>query len=305
VISSREAVVLEEIPKRLAVIGAGAIGLELGYYFRSFGSQVTYIETLDRVLPQEDPEVCETLAKAFTKDGCEVLVSSQVREGRVSGDEVVLQVKTPAGEREVRADRVLVAIGVQGNHEDLNLEAAGVKAKGAFVEADGVGRTSAPDVFAIGDLVGAPLLAHAASARGIRAAEAMAGASPEPLRPERVPRCVYCEPEAASIGITEAEARASGRDVTMGKFALRASGRAVTSGETDGFVKLVTDRKTGEILGAQMVGAGVTELVAEISVAMALEATAESLHAVVHAHPTLSEAIMEAAGAALGRAIHG
>jgi dihydrolipoamide dehydrogenase len=304
ILSSREAVVLEEIPRRLAVVGAGAIGLELGYYFRSFGSEVTYIEALDRVLPQEDAEISETLAKSFTKDGCEVLVSSQVKGAKIAEDEVILDVVTPAGAREIRADRVLVAIGVIGNHEELNLAAVGLQADGAFLDADGVGRTSALNIFAIGDLVGPPLLAHAASARGIRAIEAMAGHSMRPLEPSLVPRCVYCEPEVASVGITEAEARQQGRDVSVGKFQLRAGGRAVTAGLTEGFVKLVVDRKHGEILGAQMLGAGVTELVAEVAVAISLEATAESLHSVIHAHPTLSEAIMEAAGAALGRAIH-
>jgi dihydrolipoamide dehydrogenase len=304
VLSSREAVVLEEIPERLTVVGAGAIGLEFGFYYRSFGAQVTYVEALDRVLPQEDREVSAVLARSLAKDGCEVWVSSQVESGRVSDSEVILQVATPDGERELRTDRVLVAIGVQGNHESLNLAAAGLEAKGPFVEADGVGRTAVPTVFAIGDLVGPPLLAHAASARGVRAAEAMAGRSPEPLRAERVPRCVYCEPEVASVGQTEEEARQEGRDVSTGKFPLRASGRALAAGAGEGFVKLVVDKAYGEILGAQMVGAGVTELVAEVAVAMSLEATAESLHDVVHAHPTLSEAVMEAAGAALGKAIH-
>ncbi len=304
VLSSREAIVLEEIPKRLAVVGAGAIGLELGYYFRSFGSQVTYVEALDRVLPQEDAEVCESLAKAFRKDGCDIYVKSQVKSGRIEGSEVALQVATPEGERQVRADRVLVSIGVVGNHEDLGLDAVGLKPQGAFVEADGVGRTAAAGVYAIGDLVGPPLLAHAASARGLRAAEAMAGGDPQPLRPALVPRCVYCEPEVASVGLTEDEARREGREVGVGKFPLRASGRALSAAHGEGFVKIVVDKKLGEILGAQMLGAGVTELVAEVSVAMALEGTVESLHAVVHAHPTLSEAVMEAAGAALGRAIH-
>ncbi|MCZ6778982.1 MAG: dihydrolipoyl dehydrogenase [Acidobacteria bacterium] len=305
VLSSREAVVLEEIPGRLAVIGAGAIGLELGYYYRSFGSEVTYVETLDRVLPQEDPEVSALLARSIAKDGCQAWVSSQVREATVSGSEVILKIASQEGERELRADRVLVSIGVQGNHEDLNLEVAGLEPQGAFLEADGVGRTPVPNIFAIGDLVGPPLLAHAASARGIRAAEAMAGGNPEPLRADRVPRCVYCEPEVASVGLTEAEARQGGREVAVGKFPLRASGRALTAGDGEGFVKLVVDKAYGEVLGAQMVGAGVTELVAEVAVAIAHEATAESLHDVVHAHPTLSEAVMEAAGAAIGKAIHG
>ena len=302
IISSKEAMVQEERPQALAIIGAGAIGVEFAYFYRAYGSEVLLLEALPQILPREDEEIAAGLAESLSEQGIEVATGAKVvavnnKKRRVA---VRYEVGGEAFAREV--DRVLVATGVQGNIEGLGLEAAGVRTRNGMVEVDGRMETSAKGVYAIGDVAGTPQLAHAAVQEGIAAVEFAAGKE----RPElgQVPNCIYCQPQVASVGISEKEAREAGRDVKVGRFPFAASGKGQAAGETAGLVKLVFDARYGELLGGAILGAEATELIAELGLALRLEATYEELLLTVHAHPTLSEAVMEAAGQAFGEAIN-
>ena len=302
IISSKEAMVQEERPQALAIIGAGAIGVEFAYFYRAYGSEVLLLEALPQILPREDEEIAAGLAESLSEQGIEVATGAKVvavnnKKRRVA---VRYEVGGEAFAREV--DRVLVATGVQGNIEGLGLEAAGVRTRNGMVEVDGRMETSAKGVYAIGDVAGTPQLAHAAVQEGIAAVEFAAGKE----RPElsQVPNCIYCQPQVASVGMSEKEAREAGRDVKVGRFPFAASGKGQAAGETAGLVKLVFDARYGELLGGAILGAEATELIAELGLALRLEATYEELLLTVHAHPTLSEAVMEAAGQAFGEAIN-
>lgn len=302
IISSKEAMVQEKRPQALAIIGAGAIGVEFAYFYRAYGSEVLLLEALPQILPREDEEIAAGLAESLSEQGIEVATGAKVvavnnKKRRVA---VRYEVGGEAFTREV--DRVLVATGVQGNIEGLGLEAAGVRTRNGMVEVDGRMETSAKGIYAIGDVAGTPQLAHAAVQEGIAAVEFAAGKE----RPElgQVPNCIYCQPQVASVGMSEKEAREAGRDVKVGRFPFAASGKGQAAGETAGLVKLVFDARYGELLGGAILGAEATELIAELGLALRLEATYEELLLTVHAHPTLSEAVMEAAGQAFGEAIN-
>jgi len=309
VISSTEAMTLAEVPESIVVVGAGAVGVEFAWFFNAVGSKVTLLEMLPSILPGEDAEITKLLARSFRKQGIEIMTSAKVAAVDVSGGSISVRVETEKGEKEYTASKVLMAIGVSPNTDALGLEEIGVRlSRGGFIEVDDHMMTSAEGVYAIGDVAGPPLLAHVASAEGILAVETIAGRSPEPLRRENMPRCVYCQPQVASVGLSEEAARqraeTQGRRVTAGTFPFRASGKSVASGEREGLFKIVADPETGEVLGASAIGSEVTELVAEVTLAIQLGATIEQIHRTVQAHPTLSEAVMEAAGDALGESIH-
>jgi dihydrolipoamide dehydrogenase len=305
VVTSREALALSDLPASVVVIGGGAVGVEMAYVYASFGARVTVVEMAETLLPGMDPELGRELARAFKRQGIEVLTGHRyVRLARrAEGAEVT--VAAADGERDLPAARVLVAIGRVPLTDELGLDAAGVRTEKGFVVTDDAMRTTAEGVYAIGDLVGPLLLAHAASTQGVIAVETMAGKrSGGGFDPERVPVCIYCQPEVAAVGLTEAEAKARGHDVRVGKFPLRALGKAMASGHMDGFVKLVTDARHGAILGVHMIGAGVTELIAEGTLARTLEATTAELADTVHAHPTFAEALREAALVARGEGVN-
>ncbi len=300
VISSNGAVRQERRPRSLIVIGAGAVGVEFADVFAAYGTQVTLLEALPRILPVEDEEVSTHLARSLGRRGIAIKTGVKVLSAAPGGPGVV--VETDAGRLE--AEQVLVAVGRAARVEGIGLEALGVKMDRGFVAVSPRMETSVKGVWAIGDMAGPPLLAHKAMAEGVVAAEAIAGRQPRPLDYTSVPSCTYCRPQVASIGLTEARARENGREVSVGKFPFTASGKAVAMGETEGFVKVVADKASGEILGVHILGAEATELIHEFAVGRTLEATLEEIIHTIHAHPTLSEAALEATLAALGQAIH-
>lgn len=304
IISSREAMVLPEVPKSMAIVGAGAIGLEFAYLYSAFGSRVTLIEYLDKILPTGDDEICAQLAKSFKKRGVEIHTSSRVKSATRAGSGVRVAFEKGGAETSVEADVALMAVGIRGNVEDLGLEEIGVVAERSFVRTDDDLRTGVTGVYAIGDVCGQPALAHVASAEGIHAVEHMLERNPQPLDYGAMPACVYCQPQVASVGMTEREAKEKGIEVKVGRFPFAANGKAVAVGETEGFVKIIAEAKHGEILGAHLIGSEATELVAELGLARSSEITVHDLHHAVHSHPTLSEALMEAAADWDGRAIH-
>jgi dihydrolipoamide dehydrogenase len=303
-LSSREAMVLEALPKSLLVLGGGAIGVEFAYFFNAFGVEVTIVEMLDHLLPVEDAEVAQVVEKSFTKSGIKVMTKTKVESLELGAESVAATLAGPQGQKTVQAERGLIALGVRGNLENLGLESAQVQSDRGFIKVGADCQTSAPHIYAIGDVIGPPWLAHVATAEGILAAEAIAGLKTHPIDYSAIPGCTYCQPQVASVGWTEEKARAEGRQLKIGKFPFRVLGKAQASGETEGFVKLIFDAKYEELLGAHIVGSEATELIAELGLAKLLEATRHEVHRAIHAHPTLSEAIMEAAGAAGGDAIH-
>ncbi len=305
VISSREALDLKKLPGHILIAGAGSIGMEFADVFNAFGAKVTIVEALPQILPLEDDEVAGVVGRSFKKRGIAVKKKTSIKslEKLESGLKVI--VEGPGGEEPVNCDLLLMAVGRTPNVEDIGLKAAGVKQDGGgWIVIDEYNRTSADGVYAIGDVAGAPMLAHKASHEGIVAAELIAGASTHPFNRDNIPSCTYCHPEVASVGRTEKQAVEDGFDVKIGKFPFSANGRALSAGSPDGMVKIVADAKYGEVLGVHMVGLNVTELIAEVTLGRALETTVEELAGTVHAHPTLAEATMEAALAAMGRAIH-
>jgi dihydrolipoamide dehydrogenase len=305
VFTSREALEARRLPASVVVIGGGAVGVEFAYVYASFGVKVTVVEMDESLLPGMDVDLGRELARAFRRQGVEVLVAHRYEGASKGADGVEVRVAGPEGERRLGAEAVLVAVGRQPLSDDLGLAEAGVRTERGFVLVDGGMRTSVEGVYAIGDLVGPLLLAHAASEQGMAAVETMAGKrDAHGLDPSRVPICVYCQPEVAAVGLTEAEARSRGLEVKVGRVPFRALGKAAATGHLDGFVKLVAGARHGEILGVHLIGAGVTELVAEAGLARTLEATTEELVETVHAHPTLAEGLREAALVARGEGIN-
>lgn len=310
IIGYRQAIVLDKVPQKVIIVGAGAIGMEFAYVWQAYGAQITVVEMLPQVLPLEDEEVSAEVAKAFKKMKVNVMTATRTEGAERTDDGVRVRVKnTDSGQEEtLEAELVLIATGVRPNSENLGLETVGVAtSRPGFVEVDEYLRTNVPGVYAVGDLTGRVLLAHVASAQGIVAAEHIAGHDTMAMTAERytdMPRCTYCVPQVASMGLTEKQARAAGYDVKVGKFPFMANGKALGLAEREGFVKIIADGKYGEILGAHMVGPEVTELLPEIVLAKTWELTPEEIARAVHAHPTLSEVVMEAAHAALGAAIH-
>ena len=304
IIDYRKAMVLPELPKNMVIVGAGAIGVEFAYFYQTMGTQVTLIEFFDTILPLEDKEVGKTLEKIYTKKGMTILTSSKVLSTKIDNEKVQLLVNTKTGEQVIEADIVLSAAGVVANIENIGLELCGIQTENDKVKVNAFYQTNVEGVYAIGDIVKGQALAHVASAEGIIAVEHMANHLPQPLDYGNIPGCTYCSPEVASVGITEQKAKEKGLDILVGKFPFSASGKAKAAGKSDGFVKLIIDKKYGEVLGAHFIGENVTEMIAEIIVARKLETTGMQILKSVHPHPTMSEAIMEAAAAAYGEVIH-
>jgi dihydrolipoamide dehydrogenase len=304
VLSSTEAMTLQEVPESLVVVGAGAIGVEFAYFYNVFGSKVTLIEMLPRVLPLEDSEISDLLEKSLAKRGMDIFVDSRVEDAQMTAEGVEVQVQTPDGPHTVHGGKVLVAIGVQGNIENLGLETAGVHTERGFIPVDGHCRTNVAGIYAIGDVNGQPCLAHVASAEGVMTVETIAGHDAPEINLRNVPACTYCQPQVASVGLNEEAARQAGRNIRVGRFPFMASGKAVAIGEREGLVKVIFDADSDELLGAHILGSEATDLIAEVGIARTLETTHYEILKTVHAHPTLSEAIMEAVGSAYGEAIH-
>ena len=304
IIGYREAMNLDKQPESMVVVGSGAIGSEFACFYQSLGTNITLVEFLPRIVPNEDEEVSKQLERSFKKMKMRVLTDSTVESADTSGEKCKVKIKTPKGLEEAEADIVFSAVGVSANIEGIGLETAGVATEKGKIIVDDYYRTNVPGVFAIGDIVHGPALAHVASAEGIICVEKIAGLDPDPLDYRNIPLCTYTNPEIASCGLTETAAREAGYDIRVGKFPFTASGKASASGSKDGFVKLIFDSAYGELLGAHMIGANVTELISEIIVARKLETTAHEIIKSVHPHPTMSEAIMEAAAAAYGEVIH-
>ncbi len=304
IIGYREAMILPERPKRMVVVGSGAIGVEFAYFYDTIGTEVTIVEFLPRIVPVEDEEVSKALDKSFKKAGVTIYTSSEVTKVDTKGKVCIVTVKTPTGEITIETDIVLSAVGMTSNLENIGLEEVGVKTDKGKVVVDDFYKTNVAGVYAIGDIVKGQALAHVASAEGIICVEKIAGQNPQPLDYNNIPGCTYCSPEIASVGYTEEGAKKAGYQLKVGKFPFTASGKAKAAGAADGFVKLIFDAKYGEILGGHMIGANVTEMIAEIVSARKLEATGHEIIKTVHPHPTMSEAIMEAAAAAYGEVIH-
>ena len=304
IIGYREAMTLKDQPKRMVVVGSGAIGVEFAYFYNAIGTEVTVVEYQDRIVPVEDSDVSKQLEKSFKKSGIKVMTSSEVLGVESKGKEQVVKIKTKKGEETIACDVVLSAAGVVANIENIGLEDVGIVVDHGKVVVDDYYATNIPGYYAVGDCVPGPALAHVASAEGITCVEKIAGHTPEPIDYGNIPGCTYCFPEVASVGMTEAQAKEAGHEIKVGKFPFSASGKASASGHKDGFVKLVFDAKYGELLGGHMIGANVTEMVAELVALRKLETTGHELIKTVHPHPTLSEAVMEAAAAAYDEVIH-
>ena len=300
----KHAMVPTMMPKSLLVIGSGAIGIEFASFYLNMGAKVTVVEVLDRVLPVEDEEIGAFARKAFEKQGMVIHTSAAVKGAKKSADSVTVTVEAGGKTQDITVDRVISAVGIVGNVENLGLEGTGVQVDRTHVVVDGFGRTGEPGVYAIGDLAGAPWLAHKASHEGVICVEAIAGKNPHPLDVANIPGCTYCRPQVASVGMTEAKAKASGRQIKVGHFPFIGNGKAIAMGEPDGMVKTVFDAKTGELLGAHMVGAEVTEMIQGYVIARTLETTEAELIESVFPHPTVSETMHEAVLDAYGRAIH-
>jgi len=305
IITSTEAMNLPGQPKELIVIGAGAIGIEFAYFYSVLGTKVTVIEMLDSILPTEDKDVSDALAKSFKKRGIELFTKTSVEKAESKGNKVEVTINTNGEKKKLTADKVLSAIGVTGNVEGIGLEELGVELFKNHIKVNkATYETNVKGIFAIGDVIGPPWLAHVASAEGIHCVEKLKGLNPPDINYETIPGCTYCQPQVASVGLTEAKAKEAGYEVKVGKFPFMASGKAFAVGEREGFVKFVTDAKYGEILGVHIIGSEATELIAEATLAKTLEATTESIIKTIHAHPTLSESVMEAAAAVYGESIH-
>ena len=300
VISSNGAVRNEAKPKSIVIIGAGAVGVEFADVYRSYGVEVTLLEALPRIVPIEDEEVSTQLTRSLSRRGITIKTGVKVSAVKPGGAGVVIE--TDGGRFE--AEQVLMAVGRGARTKGVGMEALGVALERGFVKVSPTMETSVKGVYAIGDMAGAPLLAHKAMAEGVVAAEAIAGKNPRPVDYGNVPSCTYCRPQVASIGLTESKAKDGGREVAIGKFPFTANGKAVALGETEGFVKVIADKKTGEILGVHILGPEATEMIHEFAVGRTLEATVDEIMHTIHAHPTLSEAALEATLAALGQAIH-
>ncbi|WP_279359810.1 dihydrolipoyl dehydrogenase [Methylobacterium indicum] len=299
-----EAMVPEKMPRSLLVMGSGAIGIEFASFYRTMGAEVTVVELLPQILPVEDHEIAAHARKRFEKQGIRILTGAKVTKV-VKGEAVTATVETEGGKtQEITAEILISAVGVVGNIENLGLETLGVKIERGIVATDGLGRTSVPGIYAIGDVAGPPMLAHKAEHEGVLCVETIKGLHTHPMDKGKIPGCTYCQPQIASVGLTEAKAKEQGFDVRIGRFPFAGNGKAIALGEPDGLVKTIFDRKTGQLLGAHMVGAEVTELIQGYVVAMTLETTEEELMHTVFPHPTLSEMMHESVLDAYGRVIH-
>ncbi len=305
IIGYREALALPRQPKSMVVVGSGAIGSEFAYFYQSIGTNVTLVEYMPTLVPNEDEEVAKTLERAFKKMKMNVLTDASVESVDTSGDLCKVTIKTKKGEEKiVDAEIVLSAVGISPNTENLGLEALDVELEKGKIKVDDYYRTNVPGIYAIGDIVHGPALAHVASAEGIACVEKIAGLNPQPVDYGNIPGCTYTGPEISSVGFTEKKAKEAGYEIKVGKFPYSVSGKASAAGQKDGFVKLIFDAKYGELLGAHMIGANVTEMIAELVVARKLEITGHELIKSIHPHPTMSEAVMEAAAAAYDEVIH-
>lgn len=305
IIGYREAMSLPKQPKSIVVVGSGAIGCEFAYFYNSLGAKVTLIEYLPQILPLEDEEVSKQLEKSFKKTGMEVLTNTSVEWAKAGKNGCEVKIKNAKGESQtIEAEIVLSAVGIQTNIENIGLETLGIKTDKGRILTDAFYQTNIAGVYAIGDVTTGPALAHVASHEGIVCVEKIAGKNPTPVDYGNVPSCTYCYPEVASVGMTEKAAKEAGYEIKVGKFPFSASGKASAAGAKDGFVKVIFDAKYGEWLGCHMIGAGVTEMIAEAVVARKLETTGHEIISAMHPHPTMSEAIMEAAAAAYGEVIH-
>jgi dihydrolipoamide dehydrogenase len=304
VIGYREAMTLKEQPKKLVVVGSGAIGVEFAYFYNAMGTEVTLIEYLDRIVPVEDIDISKQMERSFKKSGIKVMTSSEVTSVDTSGDGVKVKVKTKKGEEVIEADVVLSAVGIETNLANIGLEEVGISTDRGKVLVNQWYQTNLPGYYAIGDITAGPALAHVASAEGILCVEKIANMHVEPLDYGNIPGCTYSNPEIASVGMTEAHAKEAGYEIKVGKFPFSASGKASASGTKEGFVKVIFDAKYGEWLGCHMIGAGVTDMIAEAVIARKLETTGHEVLKTVHPHPTMSEAVMEAVADAYGEVIH-
>jgi dihydrolipoamide dehydrogenase len=302
IVGYREAMVLPEQPKSMIVCGSGAIGSEFAYFYNSLGTKVTMVEFMPRLVPVEDEDISKELEKNFKKQGMTIMTNAEITSVDTSGDGVKAKVKTQDGEVTLEADILLSAVGVVANIENMGLEALGIKTEKGKIVVDANGQTNVPGIYAIGDCTPGQALAHVASKEGINAAEHLSGHHPEPMDYNNIPGCTYCSPEIASVGYTEKAAKDAGFEVKVGKFPFIASGKAVAAGATEGFVKVIYDAKYGEFLGCHIIGAGVTDMIAEAVVARKLETTAHEILNAVHPHPTMSEALKEATAVAYGEA---
>ncbi|MEX0771094.1 MAG: dihydrolipoyl dehydrogenase [Balneolaceae bacterium] len=305
VVGYEQGMQLEKQPKKLVIIGAGAIGIEFAYFYHTIGTEVTIVELQDSLVPVEDKEISKELGKIYKKKGMNIYTGSSVEKVKKKGKGVKVTIKTPKGDEEVEADLVLSAVGVTGNVEGIGLDKAGVEHdKGAITIDRETYQTSAENIYAIGDVAGGPWLAHKASHEATVCVERLAGQNPHPVRYDNIPGCTYCEPQIASVGYTEQQAKDEGYDIKVGKFPFSASGKAAGLGHEEGFVKVIFDAKYGEWLGCHMIGSHVTELIAEAVVARDLETTGHEIISAVHPHPTMSEAVMEAVAEAYGEGVH-
>jgi len=305
VITSTEALSLPQVPRSLLIIGAGAVGVEFADVYHAYGAEVILIEMLPRLLSVEDAEISNFLEKIFAKRGIKIRTGTKVEGVTVKGEQVFLRLSNEGKTEEINGDVALVAIGRIPNIEALGIEGLGVRVgRGSFIEVGERFETSVPGIYAIGDVIGGPLLAHKAMAEAVVAVEAMAGQSGRRIDPSKIPNCTYCSPQVASVGLTEEQAKEKGRQIKVGRFSFQASGKAVALGDTEGFVKVVADAEYGEILGLHIIGPEATEMIAEATMARTLEAGLDEVHHSIHAHPTLSETVAEACLAALGRPIH-
>jgi dihydrolipoamide dehydrogenase len=304
VIGYREAMSLPIQPKSMIVVGAGAIGVEFAYFYNSIGTKVTIVEFAPNLVPIEDEDVSKELEKIYRKKGINIMTNASVEKVETTNSGCKVTVKSASGQQMLECDIVLSAVGVTANIENLGLEQCGVKTDKGKVLVDDFYKTNIDGIYAIGDIVKGQALAHVASAEGIICVEKIAGHHPQPLDYNNIPGCTYCSPEIASVGYTEKAAKEAGHQIKVGKFPFSASGKASAAGTKEGFVKVIFDAKYGELLGAHMIGANVTEMIAEIVAARKLETTGHEIIKTVHPHPTMSEAVMEAAAAAYGEVIH-
>lgn len=304
IIEYRKAMSLEKRPESMVVMGSGAIGCEFAYFYNSLGTKVTIVEYLPRIVPNEDADVSKELTKNFKKQGIKIMTGAEVTSVDTNGKGCKVSVKTKKGDEVLECDVLLSAVGIKTNIEGIGLENLGIKTDRDKIVVDDYYQTSVPGVYAIGDVVHGPALAHVASAEGIICVEKIAGEKPEPLDYNNIPGCTYCSPEIASVGYTEEAAKEAGYEIKVGKFPFSASGKAKAAGHSEGFVKVIFDAKYGEWLGAHMIGYNVTEMIAEAVVARKLETTGHEILKAVHPHPTMSEATMEATAAAYGEVIH-
>ena len=304
ILTSSDALILKKIPQSMIIIGAGAIGMEFAYFYHTFGTQITVVEMLPSILPNEDEEISHTLKRIYQKAGMQILTGTKVESIQTDKSGVKISVATGGDKQQLIADTCLVAVGVQGNIEDIGLEAAGVRTEAGAIVVDNFMRTNIAGIYAIGDVVGAPWLAHIASHEGIVCVDRIAGKETSGMDYSSFPGCTYCQPQVASIGLTEKQAREGGHDIKIGKFPFTASGKARAIGHKHGFVKVIFDARYGKILGAHILGPEATEMIAEFGLAKTLEGTNEEIAHTIHAHPTLSEAMMEATLDAFEGAIH-